>query len=479
MMDRPLRSFLASGTLLRHFVVYALPCLLCWSVYFLAYHPGMMSQDSLDQWRQVSTFDFDDWHPAFLSYLYWLLSRLWLSPGVVCVTQILALAWVFAYGMVQLEKFGLPWWGLGLLTLFFCLFPLNGFYVNTLFKDVPFSIAFLLAFIYLLQIVESKGLWLNYKRNILAFALTLGFICVIRHNGIMTVVTIAGTLLAGYWALKRRTALLIVLVVSTVFLVKGPLYKAIQVQGRFFGVEMLMTHQIAAAINAGAALTQNEQRFLHTVLPQSTWQQHYNPFEVDSLVFNGHFNYPFLMQEWARREYRAVWFGIIRRNVPALLRHQAQVTDLVWNIGLQPGSYNYAVHPVIDTNEMGLQLQPVLPGLQSFLTREIHNANRNYYYRTLLLRPATYLYLNILLLLLISRYLRWKEVLLLALPILSLAFGVFLTIPAQHVRYLYPCFLLAPFLAGYWISLLARTSDLQKALQLKQKEVKRSEVFTG
>jgi hypothetical protein len=388
-----LLNFWSSNSVLRYFIVYAFPCLLCWGIFFLAYYPGMMSRDSLDQWIPVLTYEFNDWHPAILSYLYYLLSLVWRSPAVVCLAQMLGLAGVFSYGMVQFEKLELPGWALFLITAFFCLFPLNGFYVNTLFKDVPFGIAILLAFIYLMQIVETQGAWLKSGINLFLFAFTLSFIWVIRHNGILTVFAIFGALSVAYWPFIKRISLAIVFTLAMVFLVKGILYRAIGVHGRFPGIEMLISHQIAAVIHSGAKLTKAETQFIQKVLPLSVWEKKYDPFEVDDIVFDKDFNYTFLEEETVRKQYRSIWFSIISRNIPAFLQHHIKVTDLVWNIGLQHGSYNYAVHPLIDANDLGIQMRPFLPRLHTFLTNGINKANyTSPILRAVLLRPATYIY---------------------------------------------------------------------------------------
>ena len=448
----PVRSFVGSKTITRHFLVYAFPCLFIWSIYFLAFYPGMMSQDSIDQWRPVVTFKFSDWHPASLSYLYWLLTCIWLSPAIICIVQMLGMALVFAYGMVQLEKKGLPARGLVLMVMFFSLFPLNGFFVNTLFKDIPFSIAYLLAFIYLLVIVESGGAWLEKIKNVIWFSLALSFIWVIRHNGILTVFTVIGGLLFFYPRYFKKIGLLALLTLSLVFLVKGPLYKAINAQGRFYGFEMIMTHQISAVIHSRAKIYPEEKAFLQQILPLSVWQYNYDPFVIDPLIFNKHFKnyYSFLYPEANRNKFKKVWFNIARRNIPTLLKHQIKVTDLVWNIGLQKGSFNYSIHPLIDANNLGLAMQSFLPNLKNRLWAFHEYA---YYHNAFLLaiffRPATYIYSSIILVLFLYKFTRRKEIILLALPFVTLVAGVFLAIPAQHVRYLYPCFLLTPFYAAY------------------------------
>jgi hypothetical protein len=418
---------------------YAGPCLLVWSIYFLAFYPGMMSRDSLDQWREVTTFKFDDW----------VLTRLWFSPAIICVTQMLVLASVFAYGMVRLEKRGLPKWGLISLTLLFSLFPLNGFYVNTLFKDVPFAIAVLLLGLFTEEIVASRGAWLATARHAVGLAVVLALIWLIRHNGLLTALVSLGSLAVVYAQYRRRLALITLGCVALVLLVKGPLYSAIHVDGRPYALDILMAHQMSAVLHDGTQPTAQEKEVLEHVLPLPLWKEYYSPFQSDSLVFSKGFNYTYLGTAAGRRAYIATWASLVPRNLPALLVHQSQVSELAWRLDHHPGSYTYSIHPLIDVNNQGLETKSMLPPIRAFLLRAYWFSHSVGVLRAIVYRPALYTYLSLLCVGLSCWLLRDRTYLLVLVPLLSIVGGIILTVPAQHVRYLYPCFLLAPFFAGY------------------------------
>ena len=444
-----LNKSLLQSKYVRPILRYAIPCLLVWGLYFLSFYPGMMSRDSLDQWIEVVAFRFDDWHPAFSSWLYWLLTRLWVSPAVICLTQLLALSVVFAFGMVKLEKRGLPRWALYLITLFFSLFPLNGFLTNTLFKDVPFSIAVLLLFLLTTEIFESNGRWLAKPGNILGLAITLAFITLIRHNGVVTALSTLGGLGVFYVAYGRKLLLLTFCYLALVFLVKGPLYRRLNVQGHSYGLEILLSHQIAAVLHSGQQPTAAEAHVLNEVLPLALWKEKYQPYTSDPLVFDPQYNYNYLARPASRAALIGTWFRLVRSNLPALLEHQVSVSELVWRLDQSKFSYTYAAHPLIDPNPQGLATASVLPLLRNFLVRAYNYSHHRSWFRIVLYRPALYLYAIGLLALLSYWQVRQISYLLTVLPVASVATGLLFTIPCQHVRYLYPVFLLAPFFAGY------------------------------
>ena len=61
---------------------YALPCIAIWSVYLIAFYPGIMSMDSLNQWDQITNFakadyGFTDAHPVGHTLFLWLITSIW------------------------------------------------------------------------------------------------------------------------------------------------------------------------------------------------------------------------------------------------------------------------------------------------------------------------------------------------------------------------------------------------------------------
>ncbi|MEI8314971.1 MAG: DUF6020 family protein, partial [Verrucomicrobiota bacterium] len=137
-------------------IAYALPCALIWTAYLLAFWPGIMSSDSVDQWGQMLTGHFNNNHPAFHTLTNWLFTRVWLSPAAVAMAQILALASVFGLTMRELALWGVPRNIRIVITMLFSLSPVNGLMTITLWKDVPYAISMLGLFALLMQCVRTR-----------------------------------------------------------------------------------------------------------------------------------------------------------------------------------------------------------------------------------------------------------------------------------------------------------------------------------
>ena len=126
-------------------------------IYWLAFFPGVMSYDSVNQWDQLSTFKITNLHPAFHTILEWLLTRIWYSPAIISLFQVVLASLVIGYGLNSIRKVSrLPGYILIALGLLISANPIVGVMDVTLWKDVLYSFAILLLTIYLFNINQQR-----------------------------------------------------------------------------------------------------------------------------------------------------------------------------------------------------------------------------------------------------------------------------------------------------------------------------------
>jgi len=63
---------------------YAL-CLAGFVLTLVAFAPGLMSPDSIDQWQQGRAWSFNDVHPPMMSALWGIFDRVWPGPFLMLV----------------------------------------------------------------------------------------------------------------------------------------------------------------------------------------------------------------------------------------------------------------------------------------------------------------------------------------------------------------------------------------------------------
>lgn len=109
---------------------------------FLAFSPGAMTWDSLEQLRQARLNEYGDWHPPLMAFMWHLLLQVNYDPGVMLLFHMLMLwfASVFLY-----------YWSYSrsrLISMFFLLTPLLPWIINfqfVIWKDVGLAYSWILA----------------------------------------------------------------------------------------------------------------------------------------------------------------------------------------------------------------------------------------------------------------------------------------------------------------------------------------------
>ena len=251
---------------------YTLPMVAVWGLYMLVFFPGMMSPDSNQQWDQLITGHFNDSHPVFHTLSMWLVTRIWLSPAAVVISQILFLSLTVAWGIHLLREHGLPTWAGWLLATVFALAPLNGNMVIVLWKDIPYSTSLLLLSLMILKIVLTNGNWLEKRFTWVWLGLVSLCVASFRHNGFPVPIASLIALLIFYrkwWKYIVQAAVMSLVVYGGIH---GPIYKALTVEQPTSGTfEHILMHHIAAHINTGQPLTPSEQSLADSIVPGSQW----------------------------------------------------------------------------------------------------------------------------------------------------------------------------------------------------------------
>jgi len=255
-----------------YWLLFTLPMLAVWILYLLSFWPGEMSPDSLSQWGQALTGAYTDAHPPLYAFFIWGVTRFWFSPAAVGLVQLLCLSFATAWGLKVLIQNGLNTNAAWLVAVIFALSPLNSTLVISLWKDIPYAIAFMIFSIQILQMIFSGGKWLGKWVNCLALVLSSLGIMLFRHNGVPVPVIsliIAILFFRHYWI--RLCVIIIAIVLSWGF-IRGPVYDRIGVDKNTGFENAVFIHHIAAHVVKGGPLSQDERDVVNLILPVEDWR---------------------------------------------------------------------------------------------------------------------------------------------------------------------------------------------------------------
>ena len=108
----------------------------------IVFYPGIFTPDSLDQFSQAQTGQFEDWHPPMMAALWFVLNRLHEGPELLFFTHLI-LFWVGLWAVSDaIRRSGAHW---GALVPLIGLAPFVFNYLGLLWKDVALASAWLFA----------------------------------------------------------------------------------------------------------------------------------------------------------------------------------------------------------------------------------------------------------------------------------------------------------------------------------------------
>ncbi len=348
--------------------VEAVPVLVLWApmlVWFAALKPGVMTNDSTNIWGQVVTGVWVDWHPPVYTALMWVSYELIASPAIATLAQSLALAWAIARILKLAVRLGVPAVPLYAVAALVALTPPIGAFSVHLWKDVPYTIGFLLVVeLFVRQVLARLDLepgptttsWVLGGVGLLTLLLT-------RPNGIVVVLVTAVAILvvttrrrvaAGVWVGAFAASMLVQSAVYPLIGVGPPVGTASGGLGPFALGYLAVEHP--------DAMDADEIRLLERLAPLELWQEHYSchwtGIPVRELTPSA------AVTQWAD-ELKAAWREAVLEHPYEMTLGHLCAASVAWNPvpsdeeRRQFETLYYTIVP----NEFGLHTAPLSSGL--------------------------------------------------------------------------------------------------------------------
>ena len=156
-------------------------------VYYVAFFPGAISQDSYVQFQQAKTGIYNDWHPFMHTLLFFTLP-LKLSGGrvgAIVLMQIICFSASFGYLTATLRRNKCSCLLCAVEILFIMLSPITGNIMMFPWKDCAFAIFAMVVTAQYVNSICSKGAWLEKPINLICFIAFSALAVLMRHNAIL------------------------------------------------------------------------------------------------------------------------------------------------------------------------------------------------------------------------------------------------------------------------------------------------------
>lgn len=257
------------------FIAFFLVSAAVFGLYYIADYPGAFSADSITQYNQVMTGDYNDWHPVLHTLIGFkfplTVTGGW--AGSIVLFQLIAFSAAAAYAAYTiLRHSNIPYAVISLI--FILISPATAVMSLYPWKDIPFAITALLAVSYAVNTYFTGGEWIKKRSHIIAVVTVLVLATVFRHNAVLFTLPMLIAMLLYH---KRRAALIIAACfAAAIILIEGPLYALLNVtrpedrQEEMLGVPVSVIGAVAA--RNPNALDDDIKEFIYSVAPAESWQ---------------------------------------------------------------------------------------------------------------------------------------------------------------------------------------------------------------
>ncbi len=191
--------------------------ILAWLPYIIAYFPGSVTTDAMNQINQaLGQYPFSNHHPVVSSLFMGLLIRLgrifsndYLGIFLMMLFEVVFTGFVFTKLIIYIHDISKKNMATAIMYVYLALYPTWGMMVQSVLKDTMFTAIFVAYFIYYTKLIMNPEEFWSNKWNIVWSSISMLAVCFWRNNGIY-VVLISALLLLCEKILRKRWIRIIV-----------------------------------------------------------------------------------------------------------------------------------------------------------------------------------------------------------------------------------------------------------------------------
>jgi len=312
-------------------VASSIPFIVCMANLF-AHYPGEISNDTVGQWIQVQSGNFDNWHPAIHTMLIWLVTRIVPTYSFFIGFQItlFCLAIGYMYGTLQAWTIKKRW---SILFLILAVVPLpTRDILLHAWKDTALTILLMFLTVYAINIVLSGGKWLSKWKNVLAIAVVGALATLVRHNGFFFTLPLGILIAACYTKITRNTLCAIAASIVLIFGITKVLYPAAGVsqpetQRYIESVGLPMTILSGVIVRAPEKLDNQTREFLSRIATEEQWRASFRHGQYNSVKWT--FNTSKFVEQITPKELLKMTLRTIKRAPAISLSEVIGLTKMV------------------------------------------------------------------------------------------------------------------------------------------------------
>ncbi len=298
-------------------------------------YPGSFSPDSIEQYKQTQSGEYNDWHPVLHTWLFFGLPNIFSSSPALLVTfQLVWFSLAIAYLFYVLYTDGCPNIFMAVSWAYLVLNPNTACIMLYPWKDSAFTIMSTVMFAQCVRIYRSNGKWLLKWSNTLAFALFTFLANGVRHNAILLVVPVLIVLFVFLKQSRRRIVVVASIFLALTLLLKFPIYSFAEVGSpkhrttEVMGLPMTVLADIY--MNDRDALDEDAIEFLDSLATQARWEKYYTFGSFNSFKWSDGTIYDKIDQEGAEK-ILSYTYSAVKSSPEIAKKSLFELTKMVWS----------------------------------------------------------------------------------------------------------------------------------------------------
>lgn len=425
--------------------------------YYLTFFPGNCGPDTWESIRMVlGEIPWTNHHPVLFTGLLMVVIKatgflpLTASVGVFSFLQMISLAAVLAYLTVRICKTNVVWPVKTFAVLMCAFHPFMGMYSVYLTKDVVFAEIMVLLCLTIYDVVKGDGEAFGRPLECVKIAVLFLLSTMLRNNGIYIAVVMAVIFLLLYRRFWKQILLVFVCVIGLFRIWYGPVFAAIGIEKQSFAeAASVPLQQVGYVLWEGKEFDAEDMAFLEELMPTQKVKEVYQPGYTDPYKFDEEFNDEFLNENVG--EFLKVWSHGLTKFLPEYIEAYLHQTAGYWHYG----ETNSVCTQGITENTLGVEQIDVIDNLTGFSLEPIFEklvlAGRKAPIVCVLASMAMQMFMVLLLILQYVRAGKAKQSIWL-IPLVILWGTIMVATPAFCLlRYLFPVFLLWPFMIAEFV----------------------------
>lgn len=321
---------------------------------FLAFYPGFMYIDTVDQYAQAISHQYTDWHPPIMAGFWSLLNHMHEGPQVMLVFQLLLLWSSFYILATTWCKRFLPF--LYLVLLFVCA-PYVQNFAGLIVKDAQMALCWLLAVTIMFRAIYYNRKMTTWEAAFTFLLLTYG--TMVRINALPGAIALYYLWVEDVYSgtITRKVGLL-ALVLTGLLMANLSVNKFILKPSKAYAEYKLMAHDVAGIYVATGKSYFPDFITRHPGFDSNYIKARFTTATLDNIWWNGDNKQIFPpLNEQTRKQLIKDWKKSIQENTFTYLENRFDGFLYFLQLKQRPDTTFYYYYPYIYTNQFGFSLK--------------------------------------------------------------------------------------------------------------------------